>query len=157
MTQPEGFSAHDVTTELRKRVNGGDLMISDLEESEVDGSLTQNIEHEKVRTFIRELVAEEIFENLAKRYGNGYVIYYSTEVPAPASQQAVPTPTNTEQVVLDYVSRKIMAGINPTLKQVQSRMKGIAITTAEIKSIAESNGYHVMPQAGLKESLSIIA
>jgi hypothetical protein len=58
--------------------------------------------------------------------------------------------------ILAYVSQKKAKGGTPTLKSIQSALKGFKITTKEIESLVTSNGYKVTLQAGLKPSLAVV-
>lgn len=59
-------------------------------------------------------------------------------------------------IVRNYVENRHDEGINPTVKQVQSRMKGIEISTKEIIQIVEDLGYTVEEIKGKKKNRSEI-
>jgi len=59
-------------------------------------------------------------------------------------------------IVRNYVENRLDEGINPTVKQVQSRMKGIEISTKEIIEIVERLGYTVEEIKGKKKNRSEI-
>jgi hypothetical protein len=59
-------------------------------------------------------------------------------------------------IVRNYVENRHDEGINPTVKQVQSRMKGIEISTKEIIRIVEDLGYTVEEIKGKKKNRSEI-
>ena len=63
--------------------------------------------------------------------------------------------TNT-LIIRNYVENRLDEGINPTVKQVQSRMKGIEISTKEIIEIVERLGYTVEEIKGKKKNRSEI-
>ena len=45
--------------------------------------------------------------------------------------------------IRNYVENRHAEGINPTVKQVQSRMKGVALSTQDIIEIVEDLGFYV--------------
>jgi hypothetical protein len=59
--------------------------------------------------------------------------------------------------ILGYVSSKKARGGIPTLKSIQSALKGIKITTKEIQSVLINNGFQVTPKPGVKPSLAIVS
>jgi hypothetical protein len=63
--------------------------------------------------------------------------------------------TNT-LIIRNYVENRHDENINPTVKQVQSRMKGIEISTKEIIEIVERLGYTVEEIKGKKKNRSEI-
>jgi hypothetical protein len=45
--------------------------------------------------------------------------------------------------IRNYIENRHAEGINPTVKQVQSRMKGVALSTQDIIEIVEDLGFYV--------------
>lgn len=167
------FSAYDVTTSLRSRVNSGEFSITDVDTLQ---SGAARIEHNEVKALIEEFYNEDLLP--IQRSDNGhYRIYSAIKVSssAPATQTVTTSPTtqdneefesdssqcqdcscDSESLVIGYVNRKLSKGELPTLKSVQSCLKGVPITVVDIKNICCAKGFKVSPQPGLKPSLSII-
>ena len=154
------FSAHDITKELRRQVNSGEIALSDIDERDVDGSITQYIEHDVVRNLVRELYTENLIPDYGRKDNGQYIVYtklnitpsQTTTVTLAAQPTPTPTPTppqpaisqiTKETMVIDYVKRKVAKGEHPTLKRIQSRMKRASLTCGEIESVLMKYGYAV--------------
>jgi len=59
-------------------------------------------------------------------------------------------------MIRNYIENRLEEGKTPSLKQVQSRLKGEKITCAEIAQIAEDLGYHVVVDDDAPYSQSVI-
>lgn len=151
------FSAYDVTTKIRELVNAKKLELANVPFEDVDGVLTQRVKHDDVRGLVRTLVAAN--PAYIASY-NGEYIEYRTTVPTPipvasvavspvvtvtptgtTSTASTPTPSTAtvEFVIRGYVKRKT----NPTLKQIQSRLKKDAPTVREIATIVTNAGLRI--------------
>ena len=159
----ESFSAHDVTRKLRTDANSGELAFTDLPLENVDGiPNTYRIDHNAVRGYVR--ASFGTIPNYERDNSRGYALYrpkatapatssYSATpaaTSAPISYGAVAAPThaftntpNRTGKVKTYVDRKILAGIAPTLKQIQSRLKGDNVTCKQLADLLANEGYNV--------------
>jgi hypothetical protein len=158
------FSAHDITTAIRKRVNAGEICVTDVDTL---NSGAARIDHPQVRALIDEFYNEGLLP-LYRLDTGSYRVYSATNnFPSPVKQTVAAIDNNDEPVndtndcdvealVVGYVTRKLAKGQLPTLKGVQSRLKGVPINVVDIKNICCAKGFKVSPQAGLKPSLSII-
>ena len=81
-----------------------------------------------------------------------------TSVSAVINPQADPNTDSEDKtdLILGYIGRKLEKGQYPSLKNVQSRLKGYSISTEEIQKLCLEKGYQVQPLTGRKPSLSII-
>lgn len=84
------FSAHDVTTRLRSKINNGESEISGRPYRHLGSLHTQMVEHTEVKTDLDSLYASGSFPTLQRRNNSGgYFEYYvdstSTAVPSSAS------------------------------------------------------------------------
>lgn len=156
-TAQKEFSAHDVTRELRTLVNSGELGIIDLSRVDVDGiPNTYRIDHNTVRGYVRASFGS--VPNYERDNSRGYALYRPKTAGSSYSATPVATPaptTYTSQVsappfstaitskVISYVNNKLADGICPTLKQIQSRLKGYSITCKEIADILPTALYKV--------------
>ncbi len=150
------FSAHDITKELRNQVNANNLRLTDLDEEMVGGVTTQRIDHDKVRTQVREVYESNVLP-LDRDFGRGFMLYVprsaSPAISNPTPSLSVPTPQITSPTfrqspnfpVQRYLSNKFRKSQAPTLKQIQSaiRRKG-SWTVRELKDVCESLGYSVV-------------
>lgn len=158
------FSAHDVTRELRRQANTGEVDLLDLTRENVDGvPNTFRIEHNKVR---EEVAAQlgALRGTYERDFSRGYTLYrpkanayatLATSVPtAPVNlanaplttfgvgSTATPDPDRSKKVSI-YLIRKHGAGDNPSLKQIQSRLKGDYVTCSELADLVKTLGYQV--------------
>lgn len=157
--QNKTFSAHEVTMELRRLSNEGLINIWTIP-YRPDGT-GQEIIHDEVKADLANLIETGDIE-CEKKYNGTYFEYSKKDVgdlddlvdPSCLAQASVPAlkPVNTSKpdysvgdekkdVVVGYVTRKLKGGEQPTLKQIQSRMKGIPILLQGIKETLEEHGF----------------
>lgn len=148
------FSAFSVTQKLRQQVNGGEIAFTDKTPEDVDGTNTYRVDHEEVRSVVNELYNLKVVTGLQRKDNGRWLEYYpvGNPVPAPVPVQAVtptPTPQPTalpvdaalRQKIQDYlVGRK---GQKVTMKEVQSRFKGVTKQCNEFGALIASMGITV--------------
>lgn len=141
------FSLHDITREVRNKVNNGDLEIPEVEVS--GASFRFDIPHVKVKALFEELYRTGVFDpdfTLSRQYTGVYYTYTPVavqlasvpqQVSSPASVAATAVSTlsastvaspDAEKVSVTFRIKKYLAGcknrnFRPTLKQVQSAIK----------------------------------
>lgn len=164
------FSAHDVSLELRRQVNTGELEVTDLTRETVDGiPNTYRIDHNKVREYVAQSFSNQM-AGYERDFTRGYTLYRPQSQgsrtyipgnglgrggrPVPAPVAAAPTlvpaasfvPSLTRVgKIRTYLSRKLTNGQTPTLKQIQSRLKGDDVTCAQLADIVKADGYRLEP------------
>ena len=159
------FSVHDITREVRSKVNAG---ILEIPEVEVHGaSFRFDIPHAKVKNLFDELWRSGAFApdfSLSRNFNGTYFEYTPSPVapvasvtvaqPAIVSPHFAPTPSNgiaaPATVVTDrinkYLSNCQARNFRPTLKQVQSAIKRDVSTgwsCEQIQDYVEGLGYKV--------------
>lgn len=147
------FSAFDVTTELRRQANAGEVEITDLTIEPIGALNTYRIEHRDIRDLVRESFDNKDFTAITQRAPAGYIEYVTSApsflsttaqpVNQPAATFATGKDDQTTARIVSYVQNKLGVGINPTLKRVQSRLKGTSITTKEIGGILSAKGFNI--------------
>jgi hypothetical protein len=166
----QDFSAWDVTKELRRLTNDGVIDISEAPQTFYNGAPSRDISHANVRDLIHELSSHNLIQDFRKEFsgGGGFYVYrfqaaaskapvlasFVATVQAPVVSSntvvAVATPTRKlSQAVVDrinsYVNRKQAVGLNPTLKQVQSALKGTQnLTVSQIADVVSNAGYNLI-------------
>jgi hypothetical protein len=155
------FSVHDITREVRSKVNAG---ILEIPEVEVHGSSFRfDIPHAKVKSLFDELWRSGVFDpdfSLSRNFNGTYFEYTPTPVAAQASvtiaqpaivppSASVPSaaPATTVTGRIDkYLSNCQARNFRPTLKQVQSAIKrdvSTGMTCEQIQDYVEGLGYSV--------------
>lgn len=155
------FSIHGITKKLRDEVNTGDLTISDKTIETVDGASTYRINHDEVKDVFRELYTQGILQNLTERDTGRYIEYSDSQVQATFSPtvtcagQVVPAPVTTGKVTQPLVvasstiEDKLRAylrgrsGQSVTMKEIQSRFKGVNRTCQDYAQILIGLGWTV--------------
>jgi hypothetical protein len=150
------------------------LVLTDLDTTVIGGVSTQEIAHEDVKFIFNELWEENLVEaSRASRYDgvNSWWEYSFAPVVQPTQRLAnriVSKPVKTQRTVasnvlagvdgkiVSYVENRLLRRQPPTLKSVQGRLKGVKITTDQIKTTLLKKGYRVTRKNGLKPSLSVI-
>ncbi len=156
------FSAHDITRAVRDAVLDDEFDLVDIKETtEVDGQTVPLVEHNSVRDIVREFFKYRFIPNYEREFGGQFTTYRyqapdSTQkaLPAPISVNPVAAPTKAANALKQpdaamwnkaafYMENVFDKGAYPTLKQVQSRLKGYEVTCLQIKDWAEKEGYLV--------------
>jgi hypothetical protein len=162
------FSAYNITKELRKQVNDGSLSFIDKSPETIDGIGTYRVEHDEVRDIFHELIDNGVITGLEFRDTGTYLEYFETSpiTPTPANNtccqgtvtcagQFVPTPTTTtvsvatptatnnplNQKIQDYIRGRV--GQRVTMKEIQSRFKGVNKKCNEYGAIVAGLGFSV--------------
>ena len=158
------FSVHDITKKLRDTVNRGLVELVDKSPIRVDGILnwTYDIDHQEMRQAFRELLREGLIRDLSWRDNGTYVEYTNTIVPCEAHEDQRSTETVTcsgqirqtaalpAQLPTDWELRdKIYAYLKHrhdyvTMKELQSRFKGIYKTRKEYSELVADMGFAVI-------------
>lgn len=172
------FSAHSITTNIRVKVNSGNLEIDGLPQDQIGGIMTQNIEHQTVRTIVHQLFNSGDIQAMGfdRRWqtspnaNGGYFTYGPVGVgaipvmPPVASVQnamtnqpiftpASPTDPNVVKSVLDYFDHRFADGIPATLHSTQRRLKRTPLSITDIAQIATTNGYRIVTSSPYSESI----
>jgi hypothetical protein len=160
----KSFSVHDITREVRSKVNQGVLEIPEVEVA--GASFRFDIPHSKVKALFDELWRTGVFapDFSLNRQFNGTYFEYTPSVVAVANPPSAPTPSFTVsqppvqapaasasaktvqdriQIYLDNCSAR---SFQPTLKQVQSAIKRDVSTgwsCEQIQDYVEGLGYDV--------------
>jgi len=178
------FSAHSITTNVRTKVNSGNLEIDGLPKIILGVNNTQYIGHQTVRAIVDQLFANGDIRavnydrrwQVASNQNGGYLVYGpagSNVAPQPSSSvypvqnamasqsgatcgHADPRDPVVVQSVLDYFDHRFSGGDPATLKSTQSRLKRSPLFVTDIAQIAISNGYLVVPVIGRAYSESIV-
>lgn len=162
------FSAYNITKRLREQVNAGDLAISDKTPENVDGQTSFRIDHNEVKDVFRELIHHGVVTGLTSRGAGAYIEYSNDVTPqivaSPTASvavtcagQVVPPPftppapvfVNAKQTIdaalrqklQDYLTGRI--GQPVTMKEIQSRFKGVYKTCQEWGKIVSDMGLTV--------------
>jgi hypothetical protein len=166
------FSVHDITREIRHKVNQGLLEVPEVEV--YGASFRFDIPHIKVKALFDELWRNGVFDpdfSLNRSFVSGMYFQYT---PSPVAKSSTPAPsfaitaptiirqpaaTTTNTSVPPYMSVTNAKGVQlylnncikknfcPTLKQIQSAIKRDQIpgqTCNELKSYVETLGYTVV-------------
>lgn len=165
----KNFSAYDVTLALRGKVNNGEIELVDAQREDVDGVNTYRIERDKVREIVSQLYTADLLPQYKRDYaragGNTYRVYvYDANLPVNPTPVSTPqvlptssvpaqlpakvgpvalTPQNQADIeakILAYVKNQSALNSLPTLKKIQSRLKGIAVTCGELEGIVKRLG-----------------
>ena len=154
------FSVFNITTKLRKQVNAGELTFTDKSPETIDGVGTYRVDHQEVREIFYELTKNNIITGLKSR-DTGLYIEFSSDIPATCTsssstvqgqmtrvgQVVQPTPTvlpcdaSLRQKVQDYLKGR--TGQSVTMKEVQSRFKGVSKTCREWSQLVADIGLPV--------------
>lgn len=170
------FSAYDITRDLREKANNGEVDILDV--ARLNGgsanvghdsvrSIVQEVFSEKL---IPDYDGAPYYD--AQHQVSYHLYTYQGAQPAPVPS-AVPVPVPAVNVapaaplysttvqsalkqpdtdmwvkVMDYIKAKRRAGTEPSMKDIQSRLKGYKVTCQEIKNWLVSRGYTVFNLTG---------
>ena len=152
------FSAHQVTEEIRRQTNAGEYFVEDAD-MRPDGKL--EIIHDEVKSVIDSLYQAREIE-CDKKFNGTYFVYSPLNddlddlvdpsllgVTQSSQSQSQPPQVKPDysvddekkDIIVGYVARKLKEGEQPTLKQIQSRMKGIPILLQGIADVLKEEGY----------------
>lgn len=165
----KAFSAFDITKALRKEINEKRIALDDRPFGDVNGVNTQFVKNDEVRGVVRKLV--DANSNYYRDFNGDFIIYkpnasgvlaaaaqapvksapVSTAVPAPVVTHTptavVKTGIFTPSSQTGVSSVKLLAYVdskkNPTLKQIQSRFKGISTTVRSLETLVRSSGLRI--------------
>lgn len=160
------FSVFNITTKLRKQVNDGELTFTDKSPETIDGAVTYRVDHQEVRDVFNELRRTNIVTGLTSR-DTGTYMEYSNDcarrlapiqsptatgmatcagqvVQAAAQPTALPPDATLRQKVQDYLKGR--AGQDVTMKEVQSRFKGVSKTCSDWGKLIADMGLPVNTQ-----------
>jgi hypothetical protein len=163
--KPQGFSIHDITKRLREQTANGDVEFSDRTREDVDGTYTFRVDHSEVKNVFNELFEAGLNLALDKKWSNGFFIYVrkadddddtfnhavgGTAIQHPATN-VIPFPTPsatsaTDQEILDKTNvylGKFTSGDEISMKQIQSRFKGISKTCEQYADLLENAGHRI--------------
>jgi len=166
------FSAHNITTYLRDKVNCGELTFIDKSTEDVNGQTTYRIDHGEVRDVFRELLHNQLVTGLRSRNAGGYMEYVEKQdaaqpaafvQPPPAfvaANQSTSTITTTSvgnndlhQKIREYLKGRHG---NVTLKEIQSRFKGRTETCQDYATVLGQMGI-TLYKAGALSKWYVIA
>ncbi len=144
----KSFSAHDVTKKIRELSNSGQFSIANADTQELDGVEYEVIEHSDVRSIVEELWVSGVCEysGLARKFNGQFYEYFLEDKPRVSVTAGVAQPSPVSpagyspkipviQKIEDYIHNRGSA----SLKQVQSRLKGLNLTCQDIGKIIQSS------------------
>jgi len=155
------FSAYDITQHLREQCNQGELAFSDRISEDVrgDGTVSYRIEHPEVKEIIEDLYNARLLTRSYNArgywdYSSGFQANSTVQLATASQPVTAPKPSTTKSHVIaatsDPLAQKIQDYIQGrgngaiiTLKQIQSRFKGLPLTCASIAMRLETIGYNV--------------
>lgn len=146
LAQGKSFSAHDVTTEIRNRVNNFTIDVIDAPPS-TEG-YPRHISHDTVRAA---LVADHSTLGLTRQWAGNHWEYAgvnqnSTVNAVPVTSTAATPATNSrvDSRAINYVKSKLAANNPVTLKQVQSTLKRDGhVTCAYLADLLKKAGFNI--------------
>jgi hypothetical protein len=154
LRQSGSFSYFDVTKKLRDQVNQGQVAFSDRDLEDVDGVSTYRVDHNEVKTIFNDLWENDVIVNLDKSYTGRYWQFSNTTTSvASAPNNAVATSTSVtaavrnptqdplSQQIVNYLRSRV--GQPTTMKQIQSRCKGVNKTCGDYANLVIKLGYIV--------------
>lgn len=160
LRQAGKFSVLNITKKLREWANTGELELSDRTPEDVNGVNTYRIEHDEVKTIFNDMYNNSVIINLSRGFNGSYYEYadngsastvsstsgWPKAIIAPRSYPKQPFVTKQTsdpfvQTILDYVSSCRSSGKSVSMKQVQSRFKGVSKTCQEYADILVRAGY----------------
>lgn len=148
----KSFSLHEVTQEVRRRVNTGEVVLSDGQPSS-EGYPAQ-VNHDDVKT-----VFGNMGLTLNVSYANGYRMFSPVTVTTPAA----PAPTNSSSssnIVWDHIKNYLdnKKGQPVTLKQIQSTLRRVGkLTCDDIANLLYQNNYNVQTNTSAHASKYIVS
>lgn len=157
------FSAHNVTTEIRNRVNAGTFQVEGLAlmgHPSGQGQ-TQFIGHDLVRPIVHSeidtlVVPGYIAATRIAPNGQGYILYEFNQATATVAAQRVRVHrtfgAHEETQTLVYIENKHADNILPTLKAIQSRLKDVSVTCADLAAFIQGAGYTLTPSVNNVDS-----
>lgn len=144
------FSAHEVTTAIRNKVNSQDWEISSIPYGYVDATNThsQMITHSDVRDIVKG-VADDL--NLRADYNSGHRVFLGSNAAqnsAPVASTGIPVPQRftctvkdeIKQKITRYVRNKLNAQEAVSLRMIQSTIKS-GLKLPEIESVVKAEGW----------------
>lgn len=149
----DSFSAYDVTQEIRRMSNDGEIEISDvMPQIMYRGVWVSDIQHNEVRELVNEYYQNDIFDATTST-DFGYVLYTKntigdavashTHQQAPTTAASLNTSPAQHQTILNKIKEylKTTSFDRVTIKQMQSMLKGYSITCEEIQDMMVDGGY----------------
>lgn len=169
--QTKSFSAHQITKNLRDKVNNSKLVIDDVQDIELStGEVVAEVDHFEVNSIIKDIYNDKIVE-LKRTLGTGFYLYELDNTNSVTIQQkitgfSVPNnilslgnnikkaavlPTWSKDArhklyvkVATYVSNKRKNKERMTLKQIQSSIKFSKLSIQDIAAVCNKLGYKVI-------------
>ena len=158
VSQPT-FSIFDVTKSLRNLVNSGTFGFSDKQPTTLAGVSTYFVDHQEVKVIFEDLIASGAVKDLTESNNPGGYREFSDTIKQMAPKAVftkpyIPKPTivsNTAPAsssVFDaqlnqYVKNRSQSGFTTTMKQIQSRFKGVGFTCDDYVNIVLRLGFMV--------------
>lgn len=171
LRQAGKFSAYDVTRKLRDQVNKGELTFTDRTTEDLDGVQTYRIEHDDVKDIFNDLWSNDAITNLSRKHNGNYWEFSDAAALKPSfvggigpvtrltltpvtvcgangnplttqvvtSRATVTSKDPLTSQVIDYLRGR--AGTPTSMKQIQSRFKGVTKTCEEYAKLLIGAGY----------------
>lgn len=99
------FSAYDVTVELRKRVNNGEVELTDKVPTDINGMMTFPVNHEEVKEVVSSLWHNDFLKNRQREVLTGTNYWtYSCQVAQASSTPNMPVAAPTMPVKSTYIT-----------------------------------------------------
>lgn len=164
------FSAHTITTNIRTKVNNGQMEIDGLSYEMVNGVNTQKIDHNVIRSIVHQICARNV-SGYDRKWnqlpnGGGYfswapvnmVNFIAMDDDEDDEDDAVGTTGNVsvqfgtlshknpvadpnDPIIQDMVVSYVLKHRPVTLRDIQKRMKRNRLTIAQIEDIVEKKGF----------------
>ena len=147
------FSIYDIVNTLRKKVNNGEIVITDVSTITTEtGKPVSEISRKDVGEIFEEIVVNKLF-SFSKKWQITHFVYSLNDVenttkpvnpPAPVTvQKTQPDPDKTLQKIKLYILNKKMLGENATVRGIHSSLKSKGLRVSDIIVLCEKNGFNV--------------
>lgn len=160
------FSVHDITKSFREKVNNFEFGLKDRQQEIINNGFSYRIDHEDVKQVFYDLLDNGVISNLTQTFNGTFNVFENSStqpVKVKATINLIPTvaPSRYSKAVkaypeiLDYLSGR--KGQKTTMKQIQSRFKGISRTCADYADIMVALGYLVCDADQTPSKQSVMA
>jgi hypothetical protein len=174
------FSVHDITVELRKKCNTGQLEIPDIEDISGADNFRYPVDHKEVRNLFNQMRDNGVFDSdytLQATFNKMFYTYTVTKKtsPTPVSKTPSVTPiaiaknvwsqascgassSQIETRVRQYLVNRSSDSFTsyPTIKQIQSAIKrgnrSTGVSTGDLIAMVKALGYPVAPHSRRSKS-----
>jgi hypothetical protein len=130
------FSAHDITRDLRIRVGKGEFEVVGAMKTRIGGQETQVILHDEVRSTVDTVSVQQAWLVApGRKGGQDFRLFQISSVgTGGAGGSVIHHDDAWKEKAETYVVNKHSEGVYPTLRAVQSRLKGWSVPLADIEA-----------------------